>query len=166
MTTTPAETTTPTPPPPAPPARSAEAAPAPPIEPTLTPAEARKRASSVAASIGVAQALVVLVIWFASGSSAEFWTNASWPLVAFLAGPLYLAAAWPIRRGNLAAVWIGLIAAATQALVFIVCAILFIIAALRVGEPGQMTAGVLLFGSVASIHLFVLRWLWRGREDA
>lgn len=131
--------------------------------PTLTPEQARRRASSVAAAIGFAQMAVVIGVWLVSASRDSSFPATGWPLASFLAGPVYLLAAWPIRRGVMVAIWIGMVAAFSQVIVFGGLALLSIVAALRAGGPGQMTLGVLLFGSVASIHAFLLRWLWHGR---
>lgn len=146
-------------------AHASASAPSAPV-PTLTPDQARRRASSVAAALGLAQALAIIGMWLATGRSRDFWTSpaAAWPLVSMLAGPVYLVLAWPIRRGVVASVWIGMVASLAQTLVFGGLALLSIIAALRAGAPGQMTLGVLLFGSVASMHAFLLRWLWWGRR--
>jgi hypothetical protein len=55
-----------------------------------------------------------------------------------------------------------LVAAGAQVVVFGVLAILAIVAAGRTNDPGEMTIGVIVFGTLACVHLFVIRNLWPG----
>lgn len=133
-----------------------------PQHPACSPAQARQRTSAVMMTVGLTQLLplALSLLPAAGGMGERLASQRGWLAAVALGGALYVLSAVPIRLGGRAALWLALGAAATQAGVFILLAVLAIIAAINTGSPGSMTMGVLLFGSIASLHLFIARWLW------
>ncbi len=123
---------------------------------------ARQRTSTVMMTIGLTQLLpLALSLLAGTGETAQRLTSQrGWLTAVALGGAVYVLAALPVRLGWRPATWLALAASAGQAGVFILLALLAIIAAFSAGSPGSMTMGVLLFGSIASLHLFIARWLW------
>lgn len=141
--------------------------------PTLTPVQALQRASVVIITVGIIQLAGTFLPYLAATtgsnppsaglqSGVPLFAN-GWSRLLFAAGLTYVLCGLPIRFRFRPAIWIGMTAALAQAGVFVFLACLGIRAGIRSGDPGTLTMGVLLFGSIASIHLFVLRWLWLAR---
>lgn len=130
--------------------------------PPVSPEHAARRTSTVMMTIGLTQLLPFgLSVVGAAGPAAErFAEQRGWLAAVAVGGAAYVLAALPVRLGWRPATWLALAACAGQAGVFILLALLAIVAALSAGSPGSMTMGVLLFGSIASLHLFIARWLW------
>ena len=139
----------------------------------LTAAQSVQRASTVIMAVGVIQLIGVLMPLFvpggeqtesgAAGEPVSSFRFNGWTITLGITGMVYLLCGIPIRFQFKPAVWAGMTAALAQAIVFIVLAVLGIVAGIRTRDPGTLAMGILVFGTIASIHLFVLRWLWAAR---
>lgn len=143
----------------------------------LTAAHSVERASMVILTVGVIQLLGVLMPLLVPGgeqagsgagkdgssSTASSFVLNGWTITLGITGVVYLFCGIPIRFRYKPAVWVGMTAALAQAIVFVILALFGIVAGIRTRDPGTLTMGVLIFGTIASIHLFVLRWLWTAR---
>lgn len=130
--------------------------------PTVSSGHARQRTSTVMMTVGLTQVLPLALTWLAgiAEMTGRLQDKRDWLAAVALGGAAYVATALPVRFGWRPALWLGLSAAAAQAGVFILLALLAVIAAFNAGTPASMTMGVLLFGSIASLHLFIARWIW------
>ncbi len=147
---------------------SVENAPPPP-EPVLTPTQAAQRACSVLITVGIVQVIGLTLPFVApfstTGGGDESVITGINPLVVSLAitGVVYVLVGIPVRFQVRPAIWCGLIAALAQTIIFSILSLFAIIAGIRTMDPGSLTMGILLFGTIASIHFFVMRWLWLAR---
>jgi len=137
----------------------------------LTPAQAAQRASVVVLTVGMVElgGILIMVLFPAlvgkggGGISEGVRSLNGWMVVLGLSGLVYLLCGIPIRFRWGPAMWGGMVAACAQVIVFVMMVILGFAAGVRTGDPGTMTMGVVVFGTIASIHYFVLRWLWVAR---
>jgi len=130
-----------------------------PADTPLTPEHARQRASIVMLVIGVTQLLPFVLAMLPLEMTAGLHERRAWLAALAMGGGIYVLTALPVRFNIRPLAWLALAAATGQAMVFIVLAVLMIVAAIGAGSSGSMTMGVLLFGSVASLHVFVARWI-------
>ncbi len=133
-------------------------------EAPISAAHARQRASAVMLAIGLAQLLPLALTLLQIEMAADWRDRRAWLIAVAIGGAIYVLAALPVRLHVRAIAWVALAAAAAQAMVFILLALLAIIAAVSAGSPMSMTMGVLLFGTMASMHLFIARWIWPGLQ--
>jgi len=133
-----------------------------PVESPFAAQHARQRVSAVMMTVGLTQVLPLALSWLPGigEMTGRLQEQRGWLAAVALGGAVYVLTALPARLGWRPATWLALAASAGQAGVFILLAVLAIIAAISAGSPGSMTMGVLLFGSIASLHLFIARWLW------
>lgn len=139
---------------------SQSSTPSQPVEAPISAAHARQRASAVMVAIGLAQLLPLGLTVLPMEMTAAWSDRSAWLVAVAIGGAVYVLTAVPVRLNVRAMAWLALAAAVAQALVFILLALLAIIAAISAGSPMSMTMGVLLFGTMASMHLFIARWLW------
>jgi len=143
-------------------------------EVVLTAKQAAQRASVVVLTVGMVElgGILIPVLFPAlvgnsgnggSGLSSGLGSMNGWMMVLGLSGLVYLLCGIPIRFRFGPALWAGMVAALAQVIVFVMLVILGIVAGVRSGNPGTLTMGVVVFGTIASIHYFVLRWLWAAR---
>ncbi len=128
-----------------------------PADTLLTPEHARQRASVVMVVIGLTQLLPFVLAMLPLEMTAGLLERRAWLAAAAIGGGVYVLTALPVRFNIRPMAWLALAAATSQAMVFIALAVLVVVAAIGAGSPGSMTMGVLLFGSVASLHIFVAR---------
>lgn len=128
----------------------------------LSAEHARRRASVVMFAMGLAQLLPLIVSMRPLQTNFDLSERRAWLIAVAIGGAVYILTALAVRWNFRAGAWLAIAAASAQAIVFILLALLSIIAAMKAGSPGSMTMGVLLFGTVASMHLFIARWIWPG----
>lgn len=132
----------------------------------LTPEHARLRASVVMFAMGLAQLLPLILTLLPLNTNFDLRERRAWLIAIAIGGGMYVLTALPVRFNKRIGAWLAIAAASAQAIVFILLALLSIIAAVKAGSPGSMTMGVLLFGTIASMHLFIARWIWPGLRGA
>jgi len=137
-----------------------------PADTPLTPEHARLRASVVMFTMGLAQLLPLIMALLPLNTNFDLRERRDWLIAIAMGGGVYVLTALPVRLNMRLGAWLAIAAASAQAVVFILLALLSIIAAFKAGSPGSMTMGVLLFGTVASMHLFIARWIWPGLRSA
>jgi hypothetical protein len=76
---------------------------------------------------------------------------------------VYIVAAPAVYARIRPAVWLAMIASLAQTIVLGLLAVLSIFAGFRAGSPGVMTLGVVCFGTMGALHVYVLRALWTVR---
>ena len=81
-------------------------------------------------------------------------------VVLLLLSILYMTPVLPGVWWLRARVWSAMVAALAEAIVFAAMACLAALAAFSLGDPRQLSIGVLLPGSIACLHLFLLLHLW------
>ncbi|GEM_PF-6151019 len=134
----------------------------PPSETPISPEHARQRASAVMVAIGLAQLMPLILTMLPLEMTSDLHDRRAWLTAIAIGGGIYILTALPVRLSVRPLAWLAIVAAAAQATVFILLALLAIMAAASAGSPASMTMGVLLFGTVASMHLFIARWVWSG----
>ncbi len=134
----------------------------PPSDTPISPEHARQRASAVMVAIGLAQLMPLILTMLPLEMTSDLHDRRAWLTAIAVGGGVYVLTALPVRLSVRPVAWLAIAAAAAQATVFILLALLAIIAAVSAGSPASMTMGVLLFGTVASMHLFIARWIWSG----
>jgi hypothetical protein len=118
-----------------------------------------RRAAVAMLLVGLAQT-IPLVIALAAGERISVALRAEWLVTVAVAGAVYILCAGPVWFAWAGFIWVARVVAGAQVFIFAALAALAIVAALRQRDPGAMTQGVLLFGSAAAVHLFILRGLW------
>lgn len=135
-----------------------EAAPIP-----ISPEHARQRASVVAITIGVVQLIGSMMMYDSAGEETSLFVHGATAIVG-VGGAVYLLLGIPARLNVRAALAVVLAAALVQSIVYVALAGMSILAGITSGSQGSMTSGVLLFGSIATLHIFVVKWFWRGYQ--
>lgn len=110
--------------------------------------------------IGLVQCVPAIVLLARSGTDAGESERLAWFGAPAIGGAVYLLVAVPLALRMQWAVVVSIIAAGAQVIAFALLAMLSIVAAARSGEPGAMTMGVLVFGSLGCMHVFVITTLW------
>lgn len=113
--------------------------------------------------VGLLQIVPAAIMILRPSGDAVEWTRLAWLGAPAVGGAAYVLLALPVR-GRLAwAVRSAKVVSIGQAIVLGALALLSVVAAGRSGEPGSMTMGVIMFGTLACVHAFVAGTLIRAK---
>lgn len=129
----------------------------------ISPLQARQRASVVAITMGLVQVVGASLMYASAGEGTSVFVRGAMMAVG-IGGAIYVILGVPARLEVRPALFVVLAAALVQSIVYLALTCMSIAAGIRSGSQGSMTSGVLLFGSIATLHIFVVKWFWRGQQ--